>query len=109
MKRSRSIFSLAIFFSLLLVYPSFAEEKQKPVVGRYQLVAAQYEDSNGNAHPVVYRIDTMTGKTTFVIYVVAPGVSEENKVRGFAFEEVFESNFAFDSAMVKMKEYFKSK
>ena len=48
------------------------------------------------------------GKTGFVIYVVAPGLTDE-QVRGFAFEEVFESEPAFNLRMERMKEYFKKK
>ena len=110
MKRLRFGFaiSFAIFLiSLFVVYPSFALENQKLYEGRYQLVTAQYEDKDGNVHPVVYRIDTMTGNTSIVNYV-AEEISGK-KVKFFVFGEVHKDTRELLRHIQTLKEVFEKK
>jgi hypothetical protein len=108
MKPLKFAFSLAILLMLLFLdYSSFAAEKQKLCEERFQLVAAQYEDSNGKVHPIVYRIDTMTGDTSFIYYSVKP--MNKTEVRGFVYENVFKDDPSFFFEIQRLEKIIKEK
>jgi hypothetical protein len=91
------ILCLTVFLSPI---PVFGAE----LIGRYQLIPAQYEDKNGNVHPIVYRIDTQTGMTHAIEYTVQ--TIGTNSVRFRYFNEVYESE-EFLRQVKLMKDTFK--
>lgn len=95
-----SSFALVLCLSILLHSTPVLGGEQS---GRYQLISAQYEDKQGNVHPVVYRIDTMTGNTSRIVYFVTSGFKEGEKVGAFAFEDVYKDEPEFFLHMDKLR------
>ena len=105
-------FGLTLNLSIILIcfftaYPSLAIEKQNPIEGRYQLFLAQYVDDKGNVHPIVYRIDTITGNTNIIEYTVEE--ISGKKVRFFYFGEVHKDTEELLIHIKALKEVFEKK
>jgi hypothetical protein len=110
MKIRKYIFLASVILAIIVIYiaTSLAQQRQRTTSdGQYQLVPAQYEDNNGNVHPVVYRIDTKTGETHRLEYTVQK--IEGQDVRFQYFGQVYNNEIEMLQAVIALQKTLKNK
>lgn len=75
---------IAGIITLLISVSQAAAQSPTPVgVGRYQLVSGTIGE-DGNQHPTIIKIDTITGQTWELIVAELPGKSPHGTIDGWA-------------------------